>query len=57
MNNSIQLFKKYIAKLDEVYKNASKTAVLDGDAELVRAGANTNEIVVPKLSMDGLADY
>ena len=55
--NSIQLFKKYIAKLDEVYKNASKTAVLDGDAELVRAGANTNEIVVPKLSMDGLADY
>lgn len=55
--NSIQLFKKYIAKLDEVYKSASKTAVLDGDAELVRAGANTNEIVVPKLSMDGLADY
>lgn len=57
MNNNIALFKKYIAKLDEVYKNASKTAVLDGDAELVRAGANTNEIVVPKLSMDGLADY
>ena len=57
MANSIQLFKKYINKLDAVYKNASKTAVLDGDTELVRAGANTNEIVVPKLSLDGLADY
>lgn len=55
--NSITLFKKYIDKLDAVYKQASKTANLDGDATLVRAGANTNEIVIPKLSMDGLGDY
>ena len=40
-----------------MYKNSSKTAILDGDSSLVQAGANTNEIVVPKLSMDGLADY
>ncbi|MBR6523459.1 MAG: hypothetical protein IKT39_02470 [Clostridia bacterium] len=57
MANAIELFKKYIALLDEVYKQASKTAILDGDSSLVQAGANTNEIVVPKLSMDGLADY
>ena len=57
MANAIELFKKYIALLDEVYKQASKTSVLDGDSTLVQAGANTNEIVVPKLSMDGLADY
>lgn len=57
MANSITKFKKYIDLLDEVYKSSSKTAILDGDATLVRAGANANEIVVPKLSMDGLADY
>lgn len=55
--NSIALFKKYIDLLDEVYKTASCTAVLDGDYALVRAGANANEIVIPKISMDGLADY
>ena len=42
MANSITLFKKYIDLLDEVYKNASLTADLDGDSTLVRAGANTN---------------
>lgn len=57
MANSITKFKKYIDLLDEVYKNASKTADLDGDTTLVRAGANTNEIVIPKISMDGLGDY
>lgn len=57
MANSITKFKKYIDLLDEVYKEASKTADLDGDATLVRAGANANEIIVPKMSLDGLADY
>lgn len=57
MPNNIIRFKKYIDLIDEVYKNAAKTAILDGDTTLVRAGANTNEIVVPKMSMDGLADY
>ena len=55
--NNIAKFKKYIDLLDEVYKQSSKTQDLDGDTTLVRAGANTNEIIVPKLSMDGLADY
>ncbi|MEG0409210.1 MAG: hypothetical protein RR623_10090 [Bacilli bacterium] len=53
----IALFKKYIDLLDEVYMNASLSKDLDGDMSLVRAGANTNEIIIPKLSMDGLADY
>lgn len=55
--NNIQLFKKYIDLLDEVYKTSSKTSILDGDASLVQAGKNTNEIIIPKISMDGLADY
>lgn len=57
MANAIETFKKYIDLLDEVYQNASLTSDLDGDTTLVQAGANTNEIVIPKLSMDGLADY
>lgn len=57
MVNSIALFKKYIDKLDEVYKQNSLTADLDADSTLVQAGANANEIVIPKMSMDGLADY
>lgn len=57
MANNIQLFKKYIALLDEVYKQSAKTAILDGDSALVQAGRGTNEIVIPKMSLDGLADY
>lgn len=57
MANNITLFKKYIDNLDEVYKLAAVTSILDGDASLTQAGANANEIVIPKMSMDGLADY
>lgn len=57
MANNIQLFQKYIALLDEVYKQASKSSILDGDASLVQAGRNTNEIIIPKMTLDGLADY
>lgn len=54
---NIQLFKKYIPLLDEVYKQAAKTSVLDGDNALVQAGTGANEIVIPKMTFDGLADY
>lgn len=57
MANAITLFKQYVTLLDEVYKNASLTSVLDGAAELARQGANANELVIPKMSMDGLANY
>lgn len=57
MANNIAKFKKYIDLLDEVYKVNAKTSVLDGDTTLVRAGANADEIIIPKMSLDGLADY
>ena len=55
--NAIELFKQYIAMLDEIYKLEAKTNVLDGANELARQGANANELIIPKLSMDGLANY
>lgn len=57
MANSITKFKKYVPLLDEVYKQAALTSVLDSDESLARAGANANEIIIPKISMDGLGDY
>ena len=57
MPNSIQLAKVYTNLLDEVYRQSALTAVLESDASLARQGANANEIIIPKLSMDGLADY
>lgn len=56
-NNNIALFAKYIPLLDEVYRLACLTADLDGSPELVQQGANANELIIPKIKMDGLADY
>ena len=44
MPNNITLFKKL-------------TSMLDMNGAMVRMGTNANEIVVPKISMDGLGDY
>ncbi|CAK0743349.1 conserved hypothetical protein [Gammaproteobacteria bacterium] len=57
MSNSIALAKRYVPLLDEVYQEAALTAVLDSDLALTREGANANEILVPKMSLQGLADY
>lgn len=57
MANTIALRKAYSTMLDEVYKLASLTAVLDGPNELVKEGANANEILIPKMTMSGLANY
>ena len=56
-SNSITLFKKYVPMLDEVYKQASATSVLDGPAEMAREGANACEIVVPDMVLQGLVGY
>lgn len=58
MGNSIALFKQQITGiLDEVYKASSLTSILDGANELVQQGANANELLIPKMTMDGLGDY
>lgn len=57
MSNVIELAQQFVPVLDEVYKLASLTADLDGASELVRQGANANELIIPKLSMQGLGEY
>lgn len=57
MPNQITLATHFIPILDEVYRFASLTSDLDGAPELAQQGANAGELIIPKLSMDGLADY
>lgn len=51
MPNAIELRKQYSTLLDEVYKLSSLTAVLDGANNLVKEGANANEILIPKMTI------
>ena len=55
--NTISIFKKYTTLLDEAYKLASLTSVLDGPNEMARQGANAGEIVVPDMVLQGLVTY
>ena len=57
MPGVIQYAKRYTALMDEVYKESAKSNVLDSPSEWSRAGMNVNEIAIPKIDMDGLADY
>lgn len=57
MANNIALFKAYLPILDEVYKRASLTSILDGAPELARQGVNANELIIQKMTMSGLANY
>lgn len=57
MANSIALAEKFVPILDEIYKEASLTSVLDGASDLAQQGANANELIIPKLDMQGLGDY
>lgn len=54
--NNIELSTVYLPMLDEVYKESSKTSVLDGDEVTVKKGQN-GEIKIAKLDMDGLGDF
>lgn len=57
MPNTITLAKNYISNLDEVYRRASVTADLTSDSTMSKAGANTNEIIYPQISVSGLGEY
>lgn len=57
MANAITLAQIFVPMLDEVYKNESATSILDGASDLARQGANYNELIIPKMEMQGLANY
>ncbi len=58
MSNTIELAKSFVPKLDECYRLASLTSVLDGAPELAKQGANANELIIPMMSIHlGIADH
>ena len=57
MPNSITAQKAVTTVLDEVYCAESLTGDLRTSNDLVRAGANAKEIMIPKIKVDGLGDY
>lgn len=57
MPNTIAKFQAYLNLLDEVYKKESVTSVLDSDTTLTQPGSNAHTIKIPKMTLDGLADY
>ena len=57
MPNTIALAKNFVPLLDEVYQKESVASDLNGDASMVRAGANAKEIVYPQIAVTGLGDY
>ena len=56
IDNQITQLKKYTDLLAEIYMNNAKTAVLESDTTLVKQGADENEIIIPKIEMNGLTD-
>lgn len=57
MPNAITLAQKFVPILDDIYKEASLTSILDGASDLVKQGSNANELIIPKMSMQGLGNY
>lgn len=57
MVNQITTFSKYVDKLDEVYAMNSLTADLDSNNAVVKYDEKTKTFMIPKMTLDGLADY
>lgn len=57
MPNNIAVYRNYTMLLDEALTMAALTGVLDSDPSLAQLGRNAGEIMIPKMSMDGLGNY
>ena len=57
MPNNITLVEKMLPLVDEVYKSAAKSTILEAPAEFVRETADANTVKIAKLHMIGLGNY
>ncbi len=57
MANSIGFVKSYTGIMDEVYKRAATSSVLNSGRRMAKAGRNAKEIMIPKIEVTGLGDY
>lgn len=57
MANNLTLAKEYIIALDKAYQQSAITSILEVNNEFMRQGALAGEVLIPKISMDGLGNY
>ena len=57
MANAITLAQKYQTVLDEVYRVAAKTTMLEAPDTFVRDAMQANQVRIPKVTLQGLGDY
>jgi len=57
MANNINLTLKYQAALDSAYKKGSKTSILDVPNTLIRQTPDEKSILLPQMTLNGLANY
>ena len=57
MANSIEFAKNHTGILDEVYERAAASRCLNSGGNMVRAGRNAKEILIPKIEVTGLGSY
>ena len=57
MSNAITTITKYLPLLDQVYAQASCSAILDTPNALVRETADAKTVLIAQTSMSGLGDY
>lgn len=57
MNNNIELSKNYVPVLDEVYKQAETSSILNSPESDIKMGQKAGEFLIAKYSMDGMKDY
>jgi hypothetical protein len=57
MSNNIELITKNLSILDEKYQMESKTSFLDLSGELIRETMDAKSVLIPVMSLQGLADY
>lgn len=57
MPNNFELASRHTTMLDDLYRQESKTNILESGSNWTRPGTNANEILIPKYDMDGLGDY
>lgn len=57
MANNIAFVRNYTSVIDDVYKRAATSGILNSGRRMVRAGHNAKEIMIPKIEVTGLGDY
>lgn len=55
--NMIELCDAYTGAMNEVYVKSAASAAIESDPALIRKGANGHELLVPKFSTQGMAEY